>query len=548
MVKTARTAFFSVVCLVMVVAATPSVAQAGLTSIFKCTGSSTGSGDFGGDTGGVGGGSSSVPVSDEKVQDVSEKDKTITGESCFKQTILVPLVRAAIRAILQEITSSLVETITGNNSSGETQYVQDIVGNLRRAGDGQASTFFALFGQNSDSPFAGAIVSSLRTSYAQNTSLSGFFTKNRSTLPQYSPNPTAFLGGNWSQGGIKAWLALTTKSENNPYMLHQTAQSQLASLVATRKSARSQELSWGSGFLSWCGGEPSANEGEQRAGVNPKDPCKKSDGTWGQIKTPGIVVHDYTQKALVDNQLDQLMSANEIDDALGTILNALLSQVLNSSEGLGGGSPDDLTGYDNGDNDSVTSIASTTEEILARLPEYVTAVNLLDAAADKTVANLNAVKAIPATVTCVEVKERYIPTVQTQAQNNLDILKSQITDKVDAALANADLKKVKGDIVLDDVAQARAPGESFPISTLTQDYQTFLGTPPSDENITDTINNAKTTQAGARANPIDPDDRNRPEDSLDIFGGTILDRMVLMVENSAAILTDCGLSAPYASL
>lgn len=557
MVKIARTFLFSLLCLVVVVTAMPSPAEAGLTStIFKCNGSDSGEGGFGGGGGGVGGGSSSVPVSDEKVQDVSEKDKNITGESCWKQTILVPLVRVIIRAILQQITSSLIETITGNNTSGEPQYVQDILGNYRRAGDGEANTFFALFTQNSDSPFAGAIVSSLRTSYAEDTSLQGFFTKNKSTLSQYSSNPTAFLGGNWSQGGVKAWLGLTTQRQNNPYMLHQIARSQLTSSVAQRKSARAQELSWGSGFLSWCGSNasPDSKRRTPEEGANPGDPCKKSDGTWGEIKTPGIVVHDYTQKALVDNQLDQLMSANELDDALGQILNTLITTTLNSSEGLSGGSPSDLRDYDNGDNESVASIESNTEEILAQLPPYEEAINKLKAAADKTIANLNAVLALsPTTVRCSTVKVRYIPDVQAQAQANIDTLTTQIIDRERQALINADAKEVAGNLVLAGVETLRDkdpdPRESdYSASTLLQEYQEFSGMPPSEEDISDTINNSKTTQAGARANPIDPDDRDRPEDSLDILGGTIYDRMIMMVENSAAILTDCGSSAPYSSL
>ena len=167
--------------------------------------------------------------------------------------VLQPLAFVMSGNLLKLITASVIDFVIGKtNGTGAPQFVQNLQGNLQTVGDTQALAFFAQFGRNSNSPFASAITSSLRTNYLQNTSSAGFWDANKCTLSASSPNIDDYLKGDWSQGGTDAWFALTTQDQNNPYTLYQRSQNQLASVVTSATAARLAELNWGQGFLSWC--------------------------------------------------------------------------------------------------------------------------------------------------------------------------------------------------------------------------------------------------------------------------------------------------------
>src|SRR3989344_7404995 len=201
--------------------------------------------------------------------------------------VLQPLAFVMSGNLLKLITASVLDFVIGKtNGTGAPQFVQDLNGNLQRVGDIQANAFFVQFGRNSNSPFASAITSSLRTNYLWNTSSAGFFAQNRNTMSQYSPNVNSYLNGDWSQGGVGAWFALTTQTQNNPYTFYQASQSHLASVVGSAQSARSQTLAWGQGFMSWCSANDASTPMSEEefpvgGGTNPGDPCTNEDGTPG---------------------------------------------------------------------------------------------------------------------------------------------------------------------------------------------------------------------------------------------------------------------------
>ncbi|MFA7302448.1 MAG: hypothetical protein WC030_01750 [Candidatus Paceibacterota bacterium] len=310
--------------------------------------------------------------------------------------VLEPIAFVTSGNLIRSITAGVLDFVNGKTSgTGQSQFVQDVLGHTQRLGDTQANSFFIQFGKNSNSPFATAIRSSLQRNYYEETSLAGFFASNRNTLPQFSRNPEAFLAGDWSQGGVGAWLALTTQPQNNPYVLHMRAQAKLSSLVQEKTAARLQELAWGGGFLSWCGSGASATtpdlEGQGPAstnndaqtlgdlesqgpssantsaptspdlksqepltpnGTNPGDPCVKKDGTPGTIQTPGSTIKASLDKALGLNS-DKVVEMgnvsaqiNGILSNIGTVMNTVnfASQILGSASlssataGLAGGS------------------------------------------------------------------------------------------------------------------------------------------------------------------------------------------------------------------
>ena len=227
--------------------------------------------------------------------------------------VLQPLAFALSGNLLKTITSSVVAFVNGKtNGIGKPQFVANLQGNLQTVGDVQALAFFARL-KSSNSPFAASITSSLTKNYLQNTSLAGFFAANQCTLAKSSPNVNKFLAGDWSQGGVKEWFALTTQDQNNPYTLYQASQAELASVVSGAQSARVTELNWGQGFASWCGTNAKASSG---------DSCINKDGSPGTIQTPGSIIKSSLDKALGTDQ-DKLVkmgsTASEINGILGNI-------------------------------------------------------------------------------------------------------------------------------------------------------------------------------------------------------------------------------------
>ncbi|MCX6786971.1 MAG: hypothetical protein NTY93_00360, partial [Candidatus Kaiserbacteria bacterium] len=312
----------------------------------------------------------------------SVTNSTATVAMQINDYVLQPLAFALSGRLMQAMTSSVLKFVNGEtNGTGSPQFVQNLQGHKQSVGDTQALAFLVQFGRNSNSPFARAISSSLRTNYLQNTSQAGFWAANRCTLSQSSPNVNRFLAGDWSQGGAGAWFALTTQDQNNPYTLYQNSQSKLNSMVDNAVTARLTELNWGQGFLSWCGSNDTApavtdtaavkgtgalgsscpngdsdcasgvcGAGAQCAaadttstGTSSGDPCTNKDGTPGTIKTPGSVIAASLNKTLGGTQ-DKLAAmgstAKEINGIMkniGTIANVanFASQLLGGS-GSGG--------------------------------------------------------------------------------------------------------------------------------------------------------------------------------------------------------------------
>lgn len=246
--------------------------------------------------------------------------KVATVAQYVNTFVLQPIAFIKSGQLMKMMTAGVLAFVNGQaNGTGVPQFVGNLQGNLQRIGDIQATSFFSQYGRNSNSPFATSIIAGLRQNYLQQTSMAGFWAANRNTLPQYSQNPNAYLAGNWLEGGVAAWFALTTQPQNNPYTLYQASQSKLASVIGPGAGgvtgARLATLGWGQGFLSWCGPtaqteqtdpgyieppqtDPGYIASEQSASMNPGDPCTNADGTPGNIKTPGSVITASLNKVL----------------------------------------------------------------------------------------------------------------------------------------------------------------------------------------------------------------------------------------------------------
>lgn len=462
----------------------------------------------------------------------------------LKEYVLDPIAWVLSQKSLQGITGSVVGFVTGNgNGSGKPQFVQNLLGNLQGVGDNQAFAFLAQFGSQSNSPFSSAITSALRTNYLQQTSLAGFFSANQCTLSKASPNPNAFLAGNWSQGGIAAWFALTTQSQNDPYQLYQKANGQLGSQVAAAQFARVQDYQAGNGFISWCDTSSGGSNSIQPVTVTPQQTsgstgsiqpvtvtpqqCANSDGSPGTIATPGSVIHDQLTKAL-GSGVDKLVSADEIDEILGQLAMQLVSSVLGgSSGGLSGISQSSgsnsrsfidqyssensagTTGGSNTTNGSVVAFAQTT---LTNIATYETAWNTI----------LNAAQTASTTVkqlasTCTS--------AASSAQTALLYEVQPVILQAQNAIASAEKTKALAQKVLAESSSTN-PGVA---GALLSDSQALAAAPPTAADLAAAQSDAQAIGAATAS----------PSGSLTVSGGTLVDQMILVTKNAQALQSAC---------
>jgi len=482
--------------------------------------------------------------------------------------VLQPLAFIMSGNLLKSMTSGVVAFVNGAaNGTGAPQFVQNLQGHLQTVGDTQALAFFAQFGRNSNSPFAAAINSSLRTNYLQNTSLAGFWAFNQCTLSRSSPNVNRFLAGDWSQGGASAWFALTTQDQNNPYALYQRTQSELASMVASAQAARSAVISFGQGFLSWCGASDSTigSTVSLGTGVNPGDPCTNSDGSPGVIKTPGSVISaslnkalGYTAEKLI--QMGQLTS--EVNSILGNV--ATVAQTAQfASQILGGPNSQGLFGA--GQTSGLNSrgfLGITTSDVYqnaATLPmsgadkseliaKYQSAWNTISTAANTASANItDLADYCTAQIELARSSNNSGAFVDFINSNTAQINSSQaaITNQVAPVLAQA---AAASTIIAAAKAMVQKIQNELDSSTdttgsaYTADMQTLQNMSPTSDDLGNAQQNAQSFTVG---NPSGSGSSATasPAGSLNVTAGSLVDKMNLLSANATALKASCNLQA-----
>lgn len=482
--------------------------------------------------------------------------------------ILLPLGFILSGRMLKSMTVSVVAFVNGQaNGTGIPQYVQNVNGLMQQVGDKQASVFLSQLSRSPNSPFAASIASSLRTNYLQQTSAAGFFAANQSTLHRASPNVNAFLNGDWSKGGVRAWFALTTQPQNNPYMLYQASQNQLGTLVATAQSATTRALDWGQGFLSWCGtsdGTESFDEDGNSLGISgPLPNCTQADGSPGSIKTPGSTIGATLNKVLGSSQdklvqMGQLaLEVNSILGNIGTVMNTAdaASQILGgaSSQGLFGATATyqsnsrDFLGVSNATvYQNVANSPLISSDILNRAAQYesswntiatpvrAAAVNVTDLANFCTAA-ADAAAAMPpdATGTVPPYVTSFISTSRAEALSARSAFATYVspaltrvaTASTTVAAARAMVRKVQTEL---NSGSEGAPGAYL------ADIQALQTMAPT------TLDAANAEQDAMSFNQAVAS----PPGSLTVSGGTLIDRMNLLSTNSVARKTSMCILPP----
>ena len=474
--------------------------------------------------------------------------------------VLQPLAWVLSGNLMKLLTAATLDFIIGNtNGTGSPQFVQDLNGNLQRVGYIQANAFFIQFGKNSNSPFASSITSSLRTNYLQNTSSAGFFAANRNTMSRYSQNPNAFMAGNYSEGGVGAWFALTTQCQNNPYCFAQASKSHLASVVGGAQAARKAALDWGQGFLSWCGPLPESEqvEGLIQVGINPGDPCLDKNGKQGTIKTPGSTINATLNKVLggTQDKLTQMGSlANEVSSILGDV-GTIMSTAMFAADLLGGSDSDSggllgvgqisatrqtarLLQYQSSDYLGVTqsqvyqnaaTLSVSGPDMLNRVAQYESLWNTLRGAANSASTTVEGLATLcTASANSLSGGTEFRNRSATQASAARVAIATHIAPVIaqadSASVAVASARAMVNKIQTELNSNSTGTGSAYATDLIT--LQTMR---PTDADLSDALFDVESFQTAVAI----------PNRSLTVSGGTIMDRMSLISKNAERLKDVC---------
>jgi hypothetical protein len=478
--------------------------------------------------------------------------------TCINDLIVVPLIRAAIRAILQQMTASVINWINGGNGTGQPSFVMNLSAHLQSLGDATVLPFIAMVATGFNSPFGAAISSSLLTTYAQQSSLAGFFAANQCTLSRFSSNPSAFVAGNWSQGGIPEWFALTGPTANNPYILNQAVLAQANSNIGQAVTNRRQDLVQSRGYLSFCTTNNvstqtldwnnfSASSPQSTSIISPGDPCTNGDGTQGKTQTPGSLIADYANKGIASAGFDQmnalLVSANDIDSAFSAITTALINQVLGStgllgasqSSSSGGGRSSALTSqlqnYADSSANATQSAFLTAQSKLADVTTYTNSWNTIVTAANTASTSLASLAsfctaAAASTTLLMQESNSNVPAFRSAATAQVAAAQSAITSEVAPVLAQAQTatNAVAATQTFGLQVEAESSGTSVGVS-LASDVATLVTMPPSPMDTAGVQMNATVGGSAAAS----------PPGSVTVTRGTLVDQMNLISANAEAL-------------
>lgn len=233
---------------------------------------------------------------------------------------------------MQSVIKSTVNWIN-SGFQGSPAFVTDLSQNLQQVGDAAANQFISDYESNLaiNSPFKDAIGQAVRANYFLSTARDGFFLQNPYTLNKVSSDDAAFLRGDFSKGGFTAWLNASLYPQNNPIGAYGLVQDALNGGVGAAQGQRKTELDWGRGFLSFRGACNSAQPASGGVDLSSADKCLSSN-----IETPGAMIEGQLQKVF-GTSVDQLVSADELNEVVGALVGQLTNQVLGGT-GLSGAS------------------------------------------------------------------------------------------------------------------------------------------------------------------------------------------------------------------
>ncbi|MBU3925589.1 hypothetical protein KJ763_00255 [Patescibacteria group bacterium] len=303
----------------------------------------------------------SVPIF-ETSSAVVEPKEGLFGSGFGLDWLGYTMAKLALSAMTNSIVNWINSGFEGNPTfiSNPSSYFKDLA-------DQATSVFIQQLGMEGIlcSQFRPQIVASLKYNY-KSPSMQKF----QCTLDSAIDNWEDFMN-DFTAGGWKGWLSVSTQPQNNPYGSYLMALDEMDARISAKVSAGQQEVAWGSGFTSLkecAGGKSQAdtcidicdnsteNYGEEDEGwnqcheecmtdqMNTTELCEMSGGKM-QNTTPGAIIADQL-KLNLGSSVRQMELADEISESLTAVFNALINQLItkgvsslsNSNGGGGSGS------------------------------------------------------------------------------------------------------------------------------------------------------------------------------------------------------------------
>lgn len=248
---------------------------------------------------------SGFPVSDnvthQILTNVGAGELAIQGSDTFRENFLNCITRGIARIAIEQITASTVDWIN-SGFDGKPAFIQDYKKFFTNLADQSAGAF--LEGSALSflcSPIQFQVKIAIAQSYARSRS-----PPPSCTLSQAVGNVEGFLDGNFSDGGWRGLLAVTTQPTNNPFGAYQYGQGLLRQVIAVDAQAKTLSISPG-GFLS-------------------KEECD-ANGKNCRIVTPGSAIEDSLRKVM-GNSIDSLNLADNFDEIIGALVQQLMNKTL----------------------------------------------------------------------------------------------------------------------------------------------------------------------------------------------------------------------------
>ncbi|MEY2664409.1 MAG: hypothetical protein RIT04_217 [Candidatus Parcubacteria bacterium] len=270
----------------------------------------------------------------------------------YKAFVLDPIAYAIAKALLQQLTASVVNWIN-SGFNGSPSFLTDpgsffmditdqVVGEYVEK-NGQLKKLCSNFGID-----LRIALSFKYRPYSQKTyecTLSGIINKLQKPGSLISIN--GFTAGDFAQGNWPAFVSLTTEPQNNFMGAYLQADSELSYRIADRKAQQKDELNQGRGFLSWkkcTDAPPSEDETAYGEGYEDDAPTKNQDC---KIQTPGSVISD-ALNIQIKSPTETLQLADSFNEIINALFAQLLTQILNGGlKSASGSGPNDASSYIN---------------------------------------------------------------------------------------------------------------------------------------------------------------------------------------------------------
>jgi hypothetical protein len=299
---------------------------------------------------------------------VDEYQKVKAEYASLKETVLDPLAWGLAKMLLQSLTADVVNWIN-SGFQGSPAFISNPQGFFLDVADQATGAFIsnsgplsalcspfsldirlnlALQGTMNKQRYACTLSTIIKNVQNSHVSVGGSVTSNGQVIANGAvgvggngDGVSAFMNGDFSQGGWPAFISMTTEPQNNFQGAYLMAQSDLQNQIGTRQATIKADVAAGGGFMSYqkCEklGTVYPGDGSEVPasfpGINDPNVSTKvnMDGSVTyqicHTETPGATISAALNKQLGSGS-DSLVAADEFDEVLSAAFGQLLKTVL----------------------------------------------------------------------------------------------------------------------------------------------------------------------------------------------------------------------------